>query len=219
MKNIFKIYAGMIGGAFLAISSPKTLLLIVAPLFNKVLQITAPISLLQITAPIPFLQIESSKTLLISEPNNEVSVYFHEYDKGLRCLILHLINPDLESHRNLLEGIFNAVTTHEAFINFGNFKSIIVSAVMYKEMGNITSSGSSEFNIHHNVLINSTTTFNQYFNEISEFVNSNLEHGYGYEVIEYYKVKVWNLDLMKNAKIKIHNKGKIEFKGYTLVKN
>ena len=161
-----------------------------------------------------YLQIESSKTLLISEPSNEVSVYYHEYDKGLRCLILHLINPDLESHRNLLEGIFNAVTTHEAFINFGNFKSIIVSAVMYKEMGNITSSGSSEFNIHHNVLINSTTTFNQYFNEISEFVNSNLEHGYGYEVIEYYKVKVWNLDLMKNAKIKIHNKGQIEMLGY-----
>jgi len=129
-----------------------------------------------IAPPVELLQIESSKTLLISEPINEVSVYFHEYDKGLRCLILHLINPDLENHRNLLEGIFNAITTHEAFINFGEFKSIIVSAVMHKEIGKITSSGSNEFNIHHNVLIDSTTTFNNYFNEVSEFVNNNLEH-------------------------------------------
>lgn len=167
-----------------------------------------------------YLQIESSKSLLISEPSNEVSVYFHEYDKGLRCLILHLINPDLESHRNLLEGIFNAVTTHEAFINFGNFKSIIVSAVMYKEMEEFTS---GEYNFHHNVLIGPNTTFNQYYREIGQIVNNHLEYGYGSEVIEYYKVKVWNLDLMQNAKIKLHNKGKIDFLGHrsysTLVPN
>lgn len=74
--------------------------------------------------------------------------------------------------------------------------------------------GSSEFNFHHNVLIDSTTTFNQYYNEVGEFVNHKLEHGYGYEVIEYYKVKVWNLDLMRNAKIKLHNKGRVELLGY-----
>lgn len=81
-------------------------------------------------------------------------------------------------------------------------------------MADLTSSGSTEFNFHHNVLINSTTTFNQYYNEVGEFVNHKLEHGYGYDVIEHYKVLVWNLDLMKNSKIKLHNKGKIEFLGY-----
>jgi len=85
---------------------------------------------------------------------------------------------------------------------------------MFKEMGAITTSGSAEYNFHHNILIDSTTTFNQYYKEVGEFVNHKLEHGYGYEVIEYYKVKVWNLDIMKNSKIKLHNKGKIDFLGY-----
>jgi len=83
---------------------------------------------------------------------------------------------------------------------------------MYKEMAEMA--GSMEYNFHHNVLINSTTTFNQYYKEVGDLVNHKLEHGYGAEVIEYYKVKVWNLDLMQNAKIKLHNKGRIDFLGY-----
>lgn len=74
--------------------------------------------------------------------------------------------------------------------------------------------GPGEFNFHHNVLISSSTTFTQYYNEVGELVNHKLEHGYGYEVIEYYKVRVWNLDVLQNAKIKLHNKGKIDFLGY-----
>jgi len=62
---------------------------------------------------------------------------------------------------DLLEGIFNAITTNDSFINFGKNKSIIVSAVMYKEM-NQFNSGTNEYNFHHNVLITPTTTFNQY---------------------------------------------------------
>ena len=170
--------------------------------------------ILQISAPKPLLQISPPNSLLISEPVSDVSVYLHEYDKGLRCLNLYLINPNLDSHVELLEGIFNAVTSHEAFINFGKFKSIIVSAVMYKGMDEITVSGSTEYNFHHNVLIDPTTTFNQYYKQVGEFVNYKLEHGYGSEVIEYYKVRVWNLDLMKNAKIKLHNKGRIDLLGY-----
>jgi hypothetical protein len=114
-----------------------------------------------------------------------------------------------------LKGIFNAITTHEAFINFGTFKSIILSAVMDKEITfNIGGSPSLEYNLHQNVLINPSTTFNEYLNEVGQFVSNKLDHGYSYEVIEYYKVKVWNLDLMKNAKIKLHNKGRIDFLGY-----
>lgn len=187
---------------------------------NKPLLIKAPdnygsIPFLQIAPPNPPLLIEAPKQLLISAPSNEVTVYLHEYDKGLRCLTLNIINPDLYNHRDLLEGIFNAVTTHEAFINFGNFKSIILSAVMIKEITfTIGGHPSLEYNLHHNVLLTPTTTFNQYYNEVGEIVNNKLDYGYSYETIEYYKVKVWNLDLMKNSKIKLHNKGKIDFLGY-----
>jgi hypothetical protein len=129
-------------------------------------------------------------------------------------MVLYLINPNLDDHVDLLKGIFNAVTTYKPFIEFGKIKSIIVSAVMYKDMSDITFSGSNEYNFHHNVLIDSTTSFNQYYREVGEFVNHKLEHGYGYEVINYYKINVWNLDIMKNSKIKIVNKGKMEFLGY-----
>jgi len=210
LMNLLTRFAGMTGNAILQISAPKILLGMDAAL----LQIVAPLQLLSIGAPTSLLQISAPTLLCISEPRNEVSVYLHEYDKGLRCLILHLINPDLDNHKDLLEGIFKAVTTHEAFINFCVFKSVIVSAVMFKGMSEVTSSGSNEYNFHHNVLIDSTTTFNQYYNEVGDFVNHKLEHGYGSEVIESYKVKVWNLDTMKNSKIKLYNKGKIDFLGY-----
>jgi DNA polymerase family B len=86
---------------------------------------------------------------------------------------------------------------------------------MHKEVTFLIGDNPSlEYNLHHNVLIDSLTTFNQYFNEVGKLVNNKLDHGYSIEVIEYYKVKVWNLDLMKNAKIKLHNKGKIDFLGY-----
>ena len=227
---IIKSFGGLIGTAFKykikLISAP--LLQIAAPLkpvyplitsgIIPNLLITSPLkpTILLIESPKtqPLLQIVAPKTLLISEPEYNVSVFLTEYDKGLRCLILNIINPGLLTHKALLEGIFNAVTTHESFINFGTFKSIIISAVMYKEMGDITSSGTNEYNFHHNVLISPTTTFNQYYNEVADLVNHKLEHGYSNEVIEYYKVKVWNLDSMRNAKIKLHNKGKIDFLGY-----
>lgn len=190
---------------------------IVAP--KQLLMIENPKTLM-IESPKPLLMIEASTTLLISKPSSEVSVYFHEYDLGLRCLNLHIINPDLYSHKELLEGIFNAITTHKAFINFGHYKSIIISAVMHKEVTfTIGGNPSLEYNLHHNVLITPTTTFNDYYNEIAEFVNAKLEYGYSIEVIEYYKVKVWNLDLMKNAKIKLSNKGKIDFLGYAQAKS
>jgi len=78
---------------------------------------------------------------------------------------------------------------------------------MDEEIIEISYTGSSEYNFHLNITIDSTTTFNHYFNEVGETFNYKLEHGYGYDSIEYFKVKVWNLDLVKNSKIKIHNKG------------
>lgn len=184
---------------------------------NKDLNITVTVDIINSKSISKPKLIEEPKTLLICKPSSAepISVYFHEYDLGLRCLTFHIINPDLYESRNLLEGIFNAITTHNAFINFGNVKSIILSAVMHKEMINTIGDNSSlEYNLHHNVLIDRTTTFNQYYNEVGNIVNNKLDHGYSVEVIEYYKVKVWNLDLMKNAKIKLSNKGKIDFLGY-----
>jgi hypothetical protein len=90
-------FAGMIGFAK-SMSNSKQLLQITAP--EQLLQISAP-GIQLITTPIPLLQIESSKQLLITAPEYNVSVFSLEYDKGLRCLVLYIINPSLESHKLL----------------------------------------------------------------------------------------------------------------------
>ena len=180
----------------------------------QTLFLIAPPKTLLIAPPLIIPHLKIPKTLLIKAPQNNVSIFFHKYDKGLRCMVLHLINPNLDDHVDLLKGIFNAVTTYQPFIEFATYKSIIVSAVMFDEMSDITFSGSNEYNFHHNVLIEANTTFNQYYKQVGEFVNHKLEQGYGHEVIHYYKVRVWNLDNMKNAKIKLQNKGRIEHLGY-----
>jgi len=131
-------FAGMTGTAIKLISSPNQLLQIVAPIKPLYPLIEAPgiKPILQIESPLKTLLplIEAPNQLLISEPEYNVSVFLTEYDKGLRCLILNIINPGLLTHKELLEGIFNVVTTNETFINFGTCKSIIISAVMYRDV-------------------------------------------------------------------------------------
>lgn len=78
-------------------------------------------SLLLITAP-SILLIEAPKTLLIEAPKSEVFVFYTEYDKGLRCLVLYLINLNLDSHIDLLKGIFKAITSNKSFIELGMLK-------------------------------------------------------------------------------------------------
>ena len=145
--------AGCINNNYCVIIGCQTLLLIAPP---KTLLIAPPLI-------IPHLKLEAPKQLLIAAPSNEVSVFYTKYDKGLRCLVLYISNPNLVDHQDLLKGLFKAVTTHKAFVKFGTYKSIIVSAVMFQEMRDIANS--IEYNFHHNVLFKPSTIFDQYYRE------------------------------------------------------
>lgn len=79
------------------------------------------------------------------------------------------------------------------FLNFGKTKAIIVTAV--------TDDGECGF--HHNVLIENDTTFEQYYESIEDRLVTLYEDGYKIDVIPQFKVRVWNLDHVKNSNIKI----------------
>src|SRR6266403_2157862 len=119
-----------------------------------------------------------------------------KYDKNMRCLTIVLNNSNLLEGKDLFEAIFTSITSNEIFQNFGNKKIMILSAVLETN---------KEHNLHSNILIENTTTFEEYYEEISYDLNNfyNLEYGYGDETIIRYIVKLWNCDLKENIKIKM----------------
>jgi len=98
--------------------------------------------------------------------------------------------------KELLECIFNSVTSSEMFKSFGNKKIMILSAVLETK---------KEHNLHSNILVENDTTFEEYYNEISFDLDNyyNLEYGYNNEAIIRYIVKIWNCDHKDNSKIKM----------------
>jgi hypothetical protein len=81
----------------------------------------------------------------------------------------------------------------ETFINFGKYKVIIVSAIVDGE----------EFNYHHNILITNNTSFEQYYNKVKDILATHFNEGYQIDVVETFKILVWNMDEFANKNIKI----------------
>jgi hypothetical protein len=127
------------------------------------------------------------------------------FDKSGRFLIYILHNEDLVSVYESLKGIYNTLMNNKEFINFGEKKIIIVSALVNE----------AEFNYHHNVLINNNTTFEEYYNSVKDIINTHYEYGYPIDIIQNFKVRVWNLDLKENENIKITTSTIDKVKNYT----
>src|SRR6266403_1881628 len=108
-------------------------------------------------------------------------------------LTIVLNNSNLLEGKDLFEAIFTSITSNEIFQDFGNKKIMILSAVLETN---------KEHNLHSNILIENTTTFEEYYEEISYDLNNfyNLEYGYGDETIIRYIVKLWNCDLKENTR-------------------
>jgi len=54
------------------------------------------------------------------------------------------------------------------------------------------------------VLINNNTTFESYFKEVKNYIeNTYGEYGYNVDIIPTFKIRVFNMDLIKNKTIKI----------------
>jgi len=128
-------------------------------------------------------------------------------DKG-RYLIYYFNNVELESSEQVLHSIFNILLANERFTKFGERKIIITSAII----------NNSEFSYHPNVLITNKTTFEEYYEEVIQYISDNYDDGYPCNIIPRFKVRVWNMDHLANKTIKINTSPvrKINTKGIKL---
>lgn len=131
------------------------------------------------------------------------------YDKSMRSLSIVMINDELiDDNEGLFEGIFNTLQNCDEFNNFGNEKIIILSCIL---------ENNKEVNLHSNVLINNLTTFEEYYNSISDDLDnySNLQYGYNNQLIIKFIIKAWDVSNFKNVRIKsTHNAITIERKSF-----
>jgi len=69
------------------------------------------------------------------------------------------------------------------------YKVIIVSAII----------DGLETSFHHNIYIDSYTTFENYFDKLKDYIETTYgEYGYNIDIISTFKVRVFNMDLIKN---------------------
>ena len=107
-----------------------------------------------------------------------------------------IVNNNLLPRTDVLREIFYTLQNNEDFINFGKYKVIIVSAIV--------DGGFAETSFHHNVYIDNNTTFENYLDKVKDYIETTYgEYGYNIDIIPTFKVRVFNMDLIKNKNIKI----------------
>jgi len=116
-------------------------------------------------------------------------------DTNMRCLKFSLINNNLLEGEELFKAIYETLINNKDFIEFG-FKKIIILSV--------TLESGKEYNLHCNILLANDTTFEDYYYYVEKDLSNyqNLQYGYHDESILKYNVLCWNVDNLKNLKIK-----------------
>jgi hypothetical protein len=125
------------------------------------------------------------------------------YTQSDRFLVYHYHNSALKSHRDVLFNLYTSLMNNERFINFGFNKVIITSSII----------NSAEYSFHHNVLITNNTTFDEYYNQVIDYIDLHYDsedNSYGIDIIPAFKVKVWNMDNYLNKKIKINRNNTVQ---------
>lgn len=111
-------------------------------------------------------------------------------------------NEYLYNRNEVLQAIFNTLKDNEEFLNFGSKKVIFTTAMI----------NDTEFSFHHNVLITNDTLFIEYYNEVKDKLNQYYEEGYPVDIIPVFKIRVWNMNMIENTKIKINQNNTLEKK-------
>lgn len=134
-----------------------------------------------------------NKILAYLENTKPMEIIIIEYNKSGKFLKYILTNPNLKSHREILKSLYYTLIEDSKFKQFGENKIIIVMAYIYGR----------EYPFHHNILINSKTTFEDYYNQVKDSIRRNYDTGYPVDIIPKFKVLVWNMDEFANKRIKI----------------
>jgi len=136
--------------------------------------------------------LEKAKNLQLDEISMSKAIYT-ESGRYLRYTVVN--NKTLEV-KDLLRLVYNRLLTDPTFRNFGEKKVIIINATSPNLSG--------EPCLHPNVLITNTTTFDDYYSRVKNYINNQwLDNNIGYnnEVVRTLNIKIWNLDLLTNKKI------------------
>jgi hypothetical protein len=112
--------------------------------------------------------------------NLKLRILAVEYNTSGRFLSFHLHNESLFDSRDSLKAIFNSLMSNKQFLEFGN-KKVIITTALIKD---------SEFSFHHNILITNETTFMEYYNKVKDIIHENYEDGYPVDVITDFKVRL-----------------------------
>jgi DNA polymerase type B, organellar and viral len=133
------------------------------------------------------------RSKLIRSHNKMLTVNAIIRNENERSIEYLLTNNNLLTHKDVLRAIYNTLMGEETFRNFAKYKVIIVSAY----------ADGQEFNFHHNILLTNNTTFEQYYDKVKDIINTHFNDGYQVDVIEEFKIIVWNMDSLANKHIKI----------------
>lgn len=147
--------------------------------------------------------IEKDNNFMLSEIK-ELNILVTEYSKSNRFLEFTLLNNQLYDHYNIFLAIYKTLFNNEIFINFGN-KKVIITRGSYN---------GKEYTMHHNILVDNNTTYQEFYDLIKDIIQEHYEYGYPVFTLDYFKVRVWNMDELQNKHIKI-TKNSINIKNKT----
>ena len=129
-----------------------------------------------------------------SKSDTTVKIIHKEFNPNGNFMSFLIVNSNLLSRTDVLREIFYTLKNNEDFINFGKYKVIIISAIV----------DGLETSFHHNVYIDNNTTFENYFAKVKDYIETTYgEYSYNIDIIPTFKVRVFNMDLIKNKNIKI----------------
>lgn len=142
---------------------------------------------------------------LISKKINKLNSYINRkdiilskaiYDEKGRFLLYIAENQKLKNNYEFLEILFNSLKADDDFLNFGYQKVIFLFSR--------PSSSELPLPFHHNVLINNTTTFEEYYSSIENHLNYITDEAHHYirvDRVPVFEVKVWNFYLKDNKNL------------------
>jgi hypothetical protein len=150
------------------------------------------------------------RNFINKQMEEDIKLISREYDSKGRFRIYTLSNNNLLDHKKFLKIMFNYLMNSNDFLNFGYNKVIIVRAKM---------NDTFTFSFHHNILINNSTTFNDYYDMVKDIIINHYNKGpeYNDNIIPIFEILVWNVDNLKNSHIKLTKDARINNNSKILV--
>ena len=130
-----------------------------------------------------------SETLKTNSPS-EVTLFATDEQERFKEFLFD--NGDLLENYEALKMAYTKLIMMDEYINFCHTKIVMTLAVIEGKT----------YSFHHNVVVDNNTTFEQYFSKVEHHIQTKFYDGYGIDIIDRFIIRVWDIDDVKNGKIK-----------------